>query len=130
MVLEWKRANQEIELDNQQEINEDDLEERTDNDEIIDGFCTITKHILPQISAEKFPFVIDAKLPSFGWLGKEFAINYEIRNKLEAVLEMECTLEENENFGIAGKKLASLKIAEINNFEFILNLGIDANYAI
>lgn len=107
--MEFKRSNEKTELD-QLEISEDELKERGENDDTANSFCSVIKHILPQISAEKFPFIIDAKLPTFGWLGKEFSINYEIRNKLEEVIEIECTLVENEYFGIAGKKLASLKL--------------------
>lgn len=96
--MEWIRADFGLVLDQKATINVFNEENQ----------YAITKYVLPNISAEKFPFLIEAKLPSYGWLGNEFAISYEITNKLEKVLEIECSLDENEYFGLAGKKLASL----------------------
>ena len=68
----------------------------------------ISKIALPEVKLESFPFLIEAKLPTFGTLDKELRVTYEIKNKSNThAIDLECILDENEYFSIAGKKLVN-----------------------
>lgn len=101
--VEWRRT------DNS-ELNEDDNNDDEENDqnlnENIDWLNVLTKTVLPELNVESFPFIVETKLPSFGCLDQQLELTYKIKNKCYSqILDVECTLDENEYFSIAGKKL-------------------------
>lgn len=86
--------------------NEDDeiLSDETESNSSM--FYTSTNIKLPRVNTEQFPFLIETNLPTHGTLDRHLTIVYTIRNKTDySVLDIECTLDENESFSIAGNKL-------------------------
>jgi hypothetical protein len=110
--IEWRRrkilnknsiSDKKTQVD-QDHDDSDDEEEESENS--YDIFNVRTKIVLPEISAEPFPFLIEASIPTYGSLSEPLKINYKIFNKTqEQMLDLECTLEQNEYFGLSGKKL-------------------------
>ena len=93
--VEWKRKDTEA----------DDREESSAEADLF----VKTKIKLPEIVIESFPFLIEAKLPTFGHLEQHLTVTYTIKNKTQAqILDLECNLDENEFFSIGGSKLVRL----------------------
>ncbi|CAF0724301.1 unnamed protein product [Brachionus calyciflorus] len=126
LVLKWKRRNLGSIFDTK-EIDEDietDSESNDDlkQDDLTDELIVETRFPLPEVLAEPFPFIIESELPDYGWLGKEFNLNYKIINKTQSVLEIECSLSENEFFAISGKKMDLIQILpnDFYNFTYLI----------
>ena len=82
----------------------------TNKDNNYDLFNVRTKIVLPEISAEPFPFLIEASIPTYGSLSEPLKINYKIYNKTQTqTLDLECTLEQNEYFALSGKKMVGFE---------------------
>ena len=119
--IEWKRKNvlsiaekkENSDTDTDTETEDDD-EENTDTkapskveSDSEDCFNVKTKIALPEISAEPFPFLVEAVTPTYGSLAEQLTIVYKIFNKTNTYLDIECSLEQNEFFALAGKKMVT-----------------------
>ena len=112
-LLEWRRQNTCNLLSNLSADESDDGDEmNTGHGECEKNsmFYTTTQIKLPDINFESFPFAIEPSLPSHGASDKHVTVVYTIRNKTRfSILDLTCTLDENEFFSISGNKLVSLK---------------------
>lgn len=71
----------------------------------LDSFNVNSKFLLPEIGVEFFPLLVKAELPAYACLNQNLIIVYTLHNQTESqTLDAECTLDENECFGISGKK--------------------------
>lgn len=113
-LIEWRRTRPHIIRNKVDEsvCKDSDEEDDVTNDEVESNnnvFYTNTIVNLPQVNIESFPFLIETNLPTHGALDRHLTIVYKIRNKTNySVLDIECTLDENESFSIAGNKLVCL----------------------
>jgi hypothetical protein len=101
-LIEWRRAASSL-IFKYAEAENDDLEDLEN-----DKFTMTTRIKLPTINVEFFPFLIETNFPASGSLDEKLVIQYKIKNITESkILELECTLNENEFFSIAGNKLVN-----------------------
>ncbi len=114
-LIEWRRKNfYGSKLNESKQSSDSDLDaEETDSESEIsskkadDFFNVKTKIILPEITAEKFPFFIESIMPTCGSMNEPLTIIYKIHNKTQTYLDIECNLEQNEYFALSGKKMVS-----------------------
>ena len=101
--VEWRRKSTELEVVDSDDDEAEEKESMTDKN----LFNVLTKTKLPDVTIEKFPFQLETEMPAFGNLDQKLIISYRITNKTKAkILDIECSLEENEFFSISGNKLA------------------------
>lgn len=114
--IEWRRQKilkHNFENDDGHDENEEDEENFIENNQDIkaDLFNVKTRIALPEINIKSFPFLIEATLPTHGCLNEPLTIKYRIKNHIsKQVLDLDCTLDENEYFSISGKKLEIMQI--------------------
>ena len=107
-LIEWRRAASSL-IFKYEEAENDEAEDLED-----DKLTMITRIKLPTINVEYFPFIIETNLPASGALDEKLVIQYRIKNKTESnILELECTLNENEFFSIGGNKLVIFIITKL-----------------
>ena len=126
-------ANSEDESDSEEDIG---AEAEITANKTIDSnssFNVQTKIILPEIGADRFPFLIETLMPTCGSVTESLTIVYKICNKTNSYLDIECSLEQNEYFAFAGKKMVkmdySFKLFQNNNPNQISLKGINSNIA-
>ena len=100
--IEWRRrkilnknsiSDKKAQVDQDHDDSDDEADE---NENSYDIFNVRTKIVLPEISAEPFPFLIEATIPTYGSLSEPLKIHYKIHNKTqEQMLDRELTLEQN-----------------------------------
>jgi hypothetical protein len=120
-VLEWKRVSNdgEQDQDNSDEQKNRSVHKKQDDEK----FFTSSIINLPLVSVEFFPLYIETSLPTHGNLNEHFTLVYKLNNKLKSqVLDLECSLDENEYFSIAGNRLELIQIMpnDATNFTFSL----------
>ena len=104
-LIEWRRVVSKKNFNDSFDCNEDEAESNLN-----DKYNVITRIKLPEINVEFFPFLIETSLPSYGHLDEQLVISYLIKNKTDTnILDIECTLNENEFFSIGGNKLVFKK---------------------
>lgn len=112
-LIDWRRLNPcKFTKSESQCIKSDSDDDKTEShqkDECKeDLFYSETMVKLADIRMEAFPFLIETSMPTFGTLEKHLTVVYTIKNKTRfSMLDIECTLEENEFFSISGNKLVS-----------------------
>lgn len=124
--IDWRRRNPCYFNDTNESFNEesedeeDDAEEATNEMESVRNlFYTTTRIKLPGVNLEGFPFLVEATLPSHGNLDKHIQIVYKIKNKTRFnVLDIECSLEENESFSISGNKQETIQIMPNDSVDY------------
>ena len=108
-MIEWRRRSPyNTDTDNDSDSDSDSESANAESELANDLFYTLTEVKMPEISIEPFPFLIETSLSSHGTLEKQLTIVYTIINKTRySMLDIECTLEENDQFSIGGNKLVS-----------------------
>ncbi len=107
--IEWRRKLILKHNNDDDDDNDEDDEESDDNKSEI--FNVKTSIDLPKINIYSFPFLIEPTLPTHGYLNEPMTIKYKIKNQISTqVLDLDCTLDENEFFSISGKKLEIIQI--------------------
>jgi len=106
--------------DSESDSEESDTESNIPNRQTNDFFNVKTKIVLPEITAERFPFYIDTIMPACGSMTEPLIIVYKIHNKIDTFLDIECNLEQNEFFALAGKKMVTIIFKDCYNKSLFL----------
>lgn len=128
--IEWKRkvsstiyegTKSTEESNNTNNENDDFSEDEAPNEK--EEFTINTKITLPEVSYELFPFMIEPKIPTHGYLDKQLDITYSVKNKTKSqILDAEIMIDENEYFAISGGKLKLMQIMpnDSANYTFVI----------
>jgi len=115
-LVEWCRRS--LLSDNESEDEYEDSYTGAEELEASALFYITTEVGLPEINIEAFPFVIETSLPKYGTLDKHVTAVYKITNKTRySVIDIECTLDENEFFSISGNKLVRFEKIKLRGKE-------------